>query len=184
MDGTPATRGSVSTACRSARATALNVASRMWWVFRPWCSTTCRLNPPAEDAARHDAGEKTVLTQTGKWTGSDLVKLLLAHPATAERIATRLCRLFFGENAVPPEAARALAGGLREHELDVGWAAGVVLKSRRFFADANLGNRVRGPAEFTVGEAVLFRSELSSAGSRYTPLERLQLGAGQVHHPI
>ena len=39
-------------------------------------------------------------------------------------------------------------------------------------------------AEFAVEEAVLFRSELSSAGSRYTPLARLQLGAGQVHHPI
>jgi len=39
-------------------------------------------------------------------------------------------------------------------------------------------------AEFAVEEAVLFRSELSPAGSRYTPIERVPLGAEQVHHPI
>lgn len=39
-------------------------------------------------------------------------------------------------------------------------------------------------AELAVEEVVLFRSELSPAGSRYTPLERVRLGAPQVHHPI
>jgi 2'-5' RNA ligase len=46
-------------------------------------------------------------------------------------------------------------------------------------------------AEIAVEEAVLFQSELSPEGSRYTPLERMPLGrAGSregpaaVHHPI
>ncbi len=39
-------------------------------------------------------------------------------------------------------------------------------------------------AELAVEQAVLFRSELSSAGSLYLPLERVPLGAGRVHHPI
>ena len=39
-------------------------------------------------------------------------------------------------------------------------------------------------AELAVEEVVLFRSELSPAGSRYTPLERARLGAPRVHHPI
>ena len=38
--------------------------------------------------------------------------------------------------------------------------------------------------EFAVEEVVLFRSELSPAGSRYTPIERVPLGAEQAHHPI
>jgi uncharacterized protein (DUF1800 family) len=107
----------------------------------------------AEAAARHDGGEKAVLGKTGKWAGSDLVKLLLHHPATAGRVATKLCRLFFGDKFVPPGAVKALADGLREHDLDVAWAAGLVLKSERFFADANLGTRVLGPAEFVAGAA-------------------------------
>jgi uncharacterized protein (DUF1800 family) len=104
-----------------------------------------------EIAARHDAGEKTILGKTGKWTGSDLVSLLLKHPATAQRIVVKLCRLFFGEKGAPAEALKALAAGLREHNLDVGWAVGKVLKSRLFFADGNIGTRVLGPVEFVVG---------------------------------
>jgi uncharacterized protein (DUF1800 family) len=107
----------------------------------------------AESAGRHDVGEKTILGKAGKWGGADLVKLLLEQPATAERVALKLCRLFFGENGAPPGAVKALATGLREHDLDISWAAGVVLKSRRFFAEANLGTRVLGPAEFVAGAA-------------------------------
>ena len=48
---------------------------------------------------------------------------------------------------------RVLAAGLREHDLDIGWAVATVLRSRAFFAQANLGNRVLGPVEFVVGPA-------------------------------
>src|SRR5438876_1767 len=34
----------------------------------------------AETAARHDQGEKTILGRKGKWTGSDVVRMLLEHP--------------------------------------------------------------------------------------------------------
>src|SRR5262249_19618508 len=105
----------------------------------------------AEGAARHDAGEKAILGQMSQKDGSGLLKLLLDEPATAERLARKLCRQFFGENAVPHEAVQALAAGLWEHDLDIGWTVGVILKSERFFADANLGRRVLGPAEFVVG---------------------------------
>src|SRR5207245_4565605 len=60
----------------------------------------------ADVAARHDDGEKTILGKSGKWTGSDLVAMLLAQPATAERIAMKLCRQFFGEKIAPPEAVK------------------------------------------------------------------------------
>jgi uncharacterized protein (DUF1800 family) len=107
----------------------------------------------AEAAARHDPGAKTVLGKTGAWTGSDLVRLLLEQPATAERIALKLGRLFFGEGALPPDALGTLAAGLREHDLDVGWAVGVVLRSRLFFGEANVRSRVLGPVEFVAGAA-------------------------------
>jgi uncharacterized protein (DUF1800 family) len=102
---------------------------------------------------RHDSSAKTLFGRTGHWTGTDLVNLLLEQPATAERIAVKLCRQFFGENAIPPAAVTELAGGLREHELDIGWAVAVILRSRLFFADANLGGRVSSPVEFVVGAA-------------------------------
>ena len=104
-----------------------------------------------EDAANHDAGEKTILGQSGKWAGSDLVRLLLEHPATARRLAGRLCETFMGEGSVRSQDVDELAEGLRAHHLDIGWGVATVLRSRAFFAAANLGTRVVGPVEFVVG---------------------------------
>jgi RNA polymerase sigma factor (sigma-70 family) len=106
-----------------------------------------------EEPDRHDDSDKTILGRRGKWTGDDLVKMLLDQPATAERLASRLCEQFMGEGAVDAAGVKALADGLRKHELDVGWAVETVLRSRAFFAETNLGRRVLGPVEFTVGTA-------------------------------
>jgi uncharacterized protein (DUF1800 family) len=101
----------------------------------------------------HDAGEKTVLGRTGRWSGDDLVGMLLEHPATSRRLSWRICDWLMGEKAAGPASIDALAAGLRRHDLDVGWAVETVLRSRAFFADTNLGNRVAGPVEFVVGVA-------------------------------
>ncbi len=103
------------------------------------------------EPARHDGGDKTILGRRGRWAGDDLVKILLEQPATAERLASRLCEQFMGEGAAA--AVQALADGLRERELDVGWGVETVLRSRAFFAAANLGRRVTAPAEFAVAAA-------------------------------
>ena len=44
----------------------------------------------------------------------------------------------------------------RERGLDIGWAVGTILKSRAFFADANLGTRVLGPVEYVAGASWVF----------------------------
>ena len=95
--------------------------------------------------SRHDAGEKTILGRTGALDGDGLVRLLLEHPATARRLAWRLCHEFFGEGAVDEAAIDALAEGLRAHDLDIGWGVATVLRSRLFFDAANLGTRVVEP---------------------------------------
>ena len=106
-----------------------------------------------EVAARHDDGEKILWGRRGRWTGTDLVRMLLENPATAVRLARRLCELFIGEGAVDSAMIQALADGLRRHDLDVGWGVATVLRSRAFFDEGNLGRRVLGPVEFVVGAA-------------------------------
>jgi uncharacterized protein (DUF1800 family) len=101
----------------------------------------------------HDSGEKTILSRTGGWTGDDLVRILLEQPATARRLAGRVCEWLMGETGAGAAALDALAAGLRCHDLDIGWAVGTVLRSRAFFAATNIGNRVLGPVEFVVGAA-------------------------------
>jgi hypothetical protein len=107
----------------------------------------------AEVPARHDDGEKTILGHKGRWKGDDLVRMVLEHSATARRLAWRVCELFLGDKTLKTADVGALADGLRARHLDVGWAVGTVLRSRTFFADENLGNRVRGPVEYVIGAA-------------------------------
>jgi uncharacterized protein (DUF1800 family) len=107
----------------------------------------------AFNASQHDEGDKTIFGRTADWTGDDLVKSLLDKPATAHRLAWRLCGALMGERAVEPSAIDALAEGLRAHDLDIGWGVATVLRSRAFFADANLRTRVVAPVEFVVGSA-------------------------------
>jgi uncharacterized protein (DUF1800 family) len=106
-----------------------------------------------EDAAQHDTGEKTILGRKGAWKGDDLLRILLDRPATAERLAARLWELFFGEGAITAGPVHALAAGLRERDLDIGWAVETVLRSELFFAETNRETRILGPVEYVVGAA-------------------------------
>jgi uncharacterized protein (DUF1800 family) len=106
-----------------------------------------------EDPAQHDDGEKVVLGRRGRWTGTDLVAMLLEHPATAERLAWRICDTFLGEGDIDTAGIRALATGLRERELDIGWAVGIVLRSRTFHEGRDGGGRVVSPVEYVIGAA-------------------------------
>jgi uncharacterized protein (DUF1800 family) len=107
----------------------------------------------AEVGATHDPGDKTILGKKGRWKAPDLARILLEHPATAHRIAFRICQLLLGEQALPVADLDALAEGLRRRDLDVGWAVETVLRSRLFFADDQIGNRVLAPVEYVVGAA-------------------------------
>jgi uncharacterized protein (DUF1800 family) len=104
-----------------------------------------------EADADHDGGDKRILGKKGAWNGADLLRILLDHPATARRLAVRLCEQFFGEGALEPADIDALADLLRRDGLDLGKAVELILRSRAFFADTNLRSRVLGPLEYVVG---------------------------------
>ncbi len=104
-----------------------------------------------EDPQQHDDGEKVVLGKRGRWTGTDLVAMLLEDPATAERLAWRICETFLGEGDVAAAGIRLLAAGLRQRDLDIGWAVGTVLRSRAFHEGRGQCGRVVSPVEFVIG---------------------------------
>jgi uncharacterized protein (DUF1800 family) len=104
-----------------------------------------------ENSEGHDSGPKRILGETKRWNGSTLLLRLLDHPATAHRLAKRICELLMGESSARAQAIDSLAIGLREHGLDIGWGVATVVRSRLFFDDANLGTRVLAPAELVIG---------------------------------
>jgi uncharacterized protein (DUF1800 family) len=107
-----------------------------------------------EASDEHDAGEKVIFGRKRRWTGAELIDALVEMPATALRLARRLCGLFFGELGPDEKAVRSLAAGLRERGLDVGWGVGTILRSRAFFAESNIGTRVLCPVDYIVGATI------------------------------
>jgi uncharacterized protein (DUF1800 family) len=104
-----------------------------------------------EQPAAHDDSEKSILGHTGNWNGSELVQILLAQPATSQRLAWRLCAEFCGERVADKPALDELADGLRRHELDMRWGVETILRSELFFSRPNLASRVCDPVSFVVG---------------------------------
>lgn len=96
----------------------------------------------------HDSESKTVLGQTAPLDAHSLADLLLEHEATSRRLAWRLCDLLMGERIVTEAAIEELACGLRDHQLNIGWAVATILRSELFFSDANIGSRVSSPVEY------------------------------------
>jgi uncharacterized protein (DUF1800 family) len=114
------------------------------------------------DAADHDDGEKEILGRRGRWNTDDLVQLLIEHSATSKRLAWRICDHFLAGAMVPADALEALAGHLRQNGLDIGAAVATVLRSSRFFDEAELAHRVSPPASYIV--ASIRSLELHEAG--------------------
>ena len=94
----------------------------------------------ANRTSRHDEGELTVLGKTQKMNGDDLLSLTLEHPATAKRIAWRLCDHFMGEKSYGDDAISELAKGLVKNDFDINWAVATILRSNLFFADQKSAN--------------------------------------------
>ena len=98
----------------------------------------------------HDASEKIVLGQSGRFAGDDVLDKLISHSATSQRLVWRLSQEFFGDGVVSDEAMDELTIGLRDHDLDIRWAVETMLRSELFFSDANVGRRIMDPASFLI----------------------------------
>ena len=99
----------------------------------------------------HDGGEKTVLGKTGKFAAEDVVKIAVAHPATARNVVRRLYRWLISEADPATDALLAPLAGAFAKDLDVGRLVETMLRSNLFFADSAMGRRIKRPVEFAVG---------------------------------
>jgi uncharacterized protein (DUF1800 family) len=102
--------------------------------------------------SQHDAGEKTILGQTGPFEGDDVARILLDQPACAEFLCGKLFREFISDVDEPGAALIApLASAFRDSGYDVTVPVAMILRSRLFFDPAVRRRRVKSPVEFTVG---------------------------------
>ncbi len=133
------------------------------------------------DPQQHDAGEKTVLGETGNFHAGDIVRICLAQPACADFIVQKLFRYLVSETVtLDPTYITPLADGFRSRNYDIGWLVERMLSSWVFFSPAAIGQRVKSPVDFVVGT-------VKSLNGAVSPIKLAefcdQLGQGLFYPP-
>jgi len=106
----------------------------------------------------HDDGTKTLLGRSGRFDGDAVLDILLAQPATADFIVTKLWREFVSPDADRAEIAR-IARRFRESDYEIKIALAAILTSDAFYAPRNRGVLVKSPVELVVGALHQFAIE-------------------------
>jgi Protein of unknown function (DUF1800) len=103
---------------------------------------------------QHDDGEKEFLGRRGNFDGTDIINIVVEHPATARFIARRLYLFFVSDK--PDEAAiEELAQVFRDADGDIRAVMRALLLSDAFRSSRNYLAKVKAPAEHVVGVAKL-----------------------------
>jgi uncharacterized protein (DUF1800 family) len=127
------------------------------------------------DAAQHDDTEKTVLGQTGRFQGSDIVKICLDQPACAPFIVGKLFRFLVSESLpATPELLEPLVKQYRDG-YDTSQLVATVLRSNLFFSLQAYRSRIKSPIDFVLGMVRALEGRVGTTGLA-TALE----GLGQL----
>ena len=102
----------------------------------------------------HDDGVKTVFGKSAPLSGDDVLDLILAQPACAEFIVTKLWREFVSPDPEAKENAaeiKRLASVLRGANYELRPVLVALFSSPQFWATAQRGTLVKSPVELVVG---------------------------------
>jgi uncharacterized protein (DUF1800 family) len=98
----------------------------------------------------HDTGEKTVLEKKGNFDGDDILDILLENKQTAHFITAKLYRFFVNED-VDEKRVNWLATRFYNNRYDIKKLLEDVFTSEWFYADKNIGAKIKSPVELLVG---------------------------------
>jgi len=104
----------------------------------------------AFDAAKHDAGEKTVFGKKGNFDGVQVIDLILAQPVTAEYLAGRIYR-YFVQDEITPELRKRLGAVLRDKRYRIAPLLETIFRSRDFYSAESVATRIKSPVELVIG---------------------------------
>jgi uncharacterized protein (DUF1800 family) len=130
---------------------------------------------------QHDTGLKTVLGRSGRFTGDDILGILLEQPAAGRFLVRKLFRYLISDTAEPPDGLiEPLAATYRQHDYDTGWLVRQMLGSRLCFSRHAVRQKIKSPVELAIG---LLRA-LEGTTNLYSLAEDLRsMGQGVFYPP-
>ena len=114
--------------------------------FTGWNVDRMQFQVVADD---HDSGEKSFLGERGRFSGEEIIEIIMQQKATHEHIAAKLYRYFVNEDLDPADAPQ-LGRYFAQHKLNVASYLRGIFMSRDFYQPANVGSRIKGPVELVV----------------------------------
>jgi uncharacterized protein (DUF1800 family) len=100
--------------------------------------------------AIHDFNEKLVLGRRGNFDGDAVLDILLAQPATAQFVASKLWREFISPTPDPAEI-RKIAAALRSAGYEIRPALRAIFLSDAFWSPLNRGSLTKAPVDLVIG---------------------------------
>lgn len=100
--------------------------------------------------AQHDAGNKTILGQTGDFDGDDVLDILLEQKQVANFIAQK-AYLFFVNDIPDKEKIAWLAARFFKSNYDISKLMEDIFTSNWFYEEKNIGVKIKSPVELLAG---------------------------------
>ena len=98
----------------------------------------------------HDDGAKTFFTQTGNFSGDDIINILLKNPQTANFICKKMYKFFVNEK-VDNGKVELLAKRFYKSNYDISKLIEDIFTSEWFFEQKNIGVKIKSPIELIAG---------------------------------
>lgn len=98
----------------------------------------------------HDTGEKAFLGKQGRYTGDDILKILLEQPQTARFITEKIYR-YFVSDTLDENRIHTLADKFYNSGYDIRSLMREIFMSDWFYDPQYIGNRIKSPVELLVG---------------------------------
>jgi uncharacterized protein (DUF1800 family) len=130
---------------------------------------------------QHDNAPKSILGQTGDFSGEDGVRIVLEQKTAPEFLVSKLIRyLVMDEPAADPELIAPLAKELQESGMQIRPVIRRILNSQLFYSPLSIGRKVRSPVELAIG---LLRSLEGTTNSFELADAMHQVGQGLLYPP-
>ena len=104
----------------------------------------------AFNAGEHDDGSKTFLGKSGRFDGSDILRILAEHPATAQRICQKLFA-FYAYDDPAPKALEPLVRAWNDSGGSIREVLRALFLSEAFSSPKAWRAKIKSPAEYVIG---------------------------------